>query len=288
MGGKKKLKPKSIEERTQLAEKQSMDEGVEHSESMDVQGVSNASTMCADGYIALDDLINSPEFSTFQAKPEFRVLNKEARQYALVNCLDVDGPSIIFNHEDPENNPAMIGFSCFVKHFGLIPPYYWTQVNSPGIAKLKFDRETQDYEKAQFEILLQHRPDGKTFLTADPRHYELIGKTDAEGCTYEMKQSEAKLDPDHVLMDKFTLALLDRSSWTFKTRDEETYRISHIMLQDVVSGGKRSADSESVSEKNEIHDMIEFRKEALRRANEDISINQNKMTNFYKNELKII
>lgn len=290
-GNKKKVRGKSKKEREDSNRNHDqitpMDQdGMDVSESKK-ENTNTPVPQCSDGYVHYDDMLKEPALASLPILPQIQVVDKELRKYNLANCLTLDAPSIVFEYEDPENKPAYLAFSCYVKHFGLIPSYFWRQVPCRGIAKLGFDQDANESEKAYFEVLLQHKPDGKTYYTADPQHYELVDKKSPDGCRYELKKIVAKLDPDHVMVDNFTIALIEDSNITFKTKSDEPHRITHMIMQDSNVIKKRNVESDAIANQKETIEKMNFRRESIIKASEEISANQKAMTGFLKDKLHL-
>ena len=237
---------------------------VDDKPNMEISTSTSSTTSLKPDQSLLEELVNHPAIKDLSIKPIFEVVDKAVHRYKIINVLDENMPAIVLPKSDPENNMSRLAFSCFTNRLGDIPSYDWLLKPCPGIAAIKPE------ENLELQLLLVTDKNGIISVSTDIGHQPLIGKTDDYGTSYEMKTVKIKLDPDNIIIDRFTLGIIDRCDVQFIKSISNALRIDHIIMVDPVEQTKKKRNAESEAIVGEALDKLAFRIQAITIANETI------------------
>lgn len=154
-------------------------------------------------------LIKDKEIKDQTYKPHVELVDKEARKYYVYNKLSEKNPSIIFRESDPSKK-GTVAFSCFVDNAKLLPPFtvgedgksasLWEEIECPGIFKLQKDEKLTLYGQRK------------------------------DGNTESMDAAQVEVKEGVVLMDIFTMCMLEGTDIMFIINASNALRVERVTL----------------------------------------------------------
>lgn len=160
-------------------------------------------------------ILKEPEIKDLAILPHVALVDEKNRMYHLYNRLSEKAPSIIFMEND-EKQMGRVAFSCFVDDFKVIPRYttdekgvstwMWHEIDCPGIFKLKSG------ENLHVEVPVKNGD-----------------KTDAGVAV-------AKVKPGVVLMDQFTMSVLEGTDMQFIVSDSNALKLERVTFRETDDG----------------------------------------------------